>query len=147
MGAIADGFVAYAQPLLDETDGSYEQLNKAFMISQLCFNLSLLADDKRDTAVNAMQPTLHMDDKEFDEFRRTIVVPMIERHQQLFPLMHRRGSAAPSRSVTSPPVPVPVPARSRTAEPAETYFVTAPYAQCPCNSGKKYKFCCRSNGR
>jgi hypothetical protein len=27
MGALADGFVAYAQPLLDQTDGSEEQLN------------------------------------------------------------------------------------------------------------------------
>ncbi len=34
MGAIADGFVAYAQPLLDQTDGSEAQLNKAFAISQ-----------------------------------------------------------------------------------------------------------------
>jgi len=33
MGALADGFVDYAQPLLDQTDGSEEQLNKAFAIS------------------------------------------------------------------------------------------------------------------
>ena len=32
MGAIAEGFVAYAQPLLDQTDGSEEQMNKAFAI-------------------------------------------------------------------------------------------------------------------
>jgi hypothetical protein len=29
MGAIAEGLVAYAQPLLDQTDGSEGQLNKA----------------------------------------------------------------------------------------------------------------------
>ena len=45
MGAIAEGFVAYAQPLLDQTDGSEEQLNKAFAISQLCYNLALLPED------------------------------------------------------------------------------------------------------
>jgi hypothetical protein len=28
MGALAEAFVAYAQPLLDQTDGSEEQLNK-----------------------------------------------------------------------------------------------------------------------
>ncbi len=39
MGALAEAFVAYAQPLLDQTDGSEEQLNKAFAISQLCYNL------------------------------------------------------------------------------------------------------------
>ncbi|MCY2967008.1 MAG: SEC-C metal-binding domain-containing protein [Planctomycetota bacterium] len=25
----------------------------------------------------------------------------------------------------------------------EKYPGTAPYAPCPCNSGKKYKFCCK----
>jgi hypothetical protein len=24
---------------------------------------------------------------------------------------------------------------------------TEPYAPCPCNSGRKYKFCCRAKGR
>jgi hypothetical protein len=35
MGAIADGIVAYAQPLLDQTDGSSEQLNKAFALPKI----------------------------------------------------------------------------------------------------------------
>ena len=39
MGAIADAFVAYAQPLIDQTDGSEEQLSQAFAMSQLCYNL------------------------------------------------------------------------------------------------------------
>ena len=38
MGAIAEGIAAYAQPLLDQTDGSLEQLNNAMTISQLCWN-------------------------------------------------------------------------------------------------------------
>jgi hypothetical protein len=42
MGALAEALVAYAQPLIDQTDGSLEQLNKAFAISQLCYNLALL---------------------------------------------------------------------------------------------------------
>jgi hypothetical protein len=46
MGAIADAFVAYARPLLDQTDGSEEQLNRAFAISQLRYNLALLPDDR-----------------------------------------------------------------------------------------------------
>ena len=29
MGTMADAMVAYAQPMLDETDGSEEQINKA----------------------------------------------------------------------------------------------------------------------
>ena len=56
MGAIAEAFVAYAQPLLDQTDGSEEQLNKAFAISQLCYNLALLPDDERDTMLSEMRP-------------------------------------------------------------------------------------------
>jgi hypothetical protein len=45
MGAIADGFVAFAQPLIDQAD-SEEELKKAFAISQLCLNLALLSDDQ-----------------------------------------------------------------------------------------------------
>ena len=59
MGAIAEGLVAYAQPLLDPTDGSEEQLNKAFTISQLCFNLALLPEDSRDTTLSEMRPALN----------------------------------------------------------------------------------------
>jgi hypothetical protein len=61
MGAIAEGFLAYAQPLLDQTDGSEEGLNKAFAISQLCFNLALLPDDRRDaTLAKCGQPSRWM---------------------------------------------------------------------------------------
>jgi hypothetical protein len=35
MGAIAEALVAYAQPLMDQTDGSEEQLNKAFALTQV----------------------------------------------------------------------------------------------------------------
>ncbi len=63
MGAIADGFAAYAQPLLDETDGSLEQVKKAFAISQLCFNLAVLPEDNREAALRKMQPHLNMNDE------------------------------------------------------------------------------------
>ena len=102
MGAIAEGLVAYAQPLLDQTDGSEEQLNKAFTISQLCFNLALLPEDSRDTTLSEMRPALKMDDEEFDAFRRSIVAPMIRRHQEMFPLMHRRVATGASQSGPSP---------------------------------------------
>ena len=48
MGAIAEAIVAYARPLIDQTDGSVEQMENAFAISQLCFNLALLPDDARE---------------------------------------------------------------------------------------------------
>ena len=141
MGAIADGFVAYAQPLLDQTDGSVEQLNKAFAISQLCFNLALSPDDKRDTSLSEMRSSLKMDDEEFDEFRRSIVVPMIQRHEEMFSQMHRRGSTDPAPSAPSPR------ANTRKAAPGDGYPGTDRYAPCPCNSGEKYKFCCGARGR
>ena len=141
MGAMAEGFVAYAQPLLDQTDGSLEQLNKALAMSQLCYNLALLPEDKRDKSLSEMQPALQMDDEEFDEFRRSVVIPMIRRHHEMFPLMHRRASAASSQSILSPG------AQPGVTVPGEAYLGTDRYAPCPCNSGQKYKFCCGVRGR
>jgi uncharacterized protein YecA (UPF0149 family) len=136
MGALADGFVAYAQPLIDQTDGSRDQMEKAFAISQVCFNLALLPENDRDKAINEMQASFEMDVEEFAEFRRSIIVPMIRRHEEMFPLMHRRKSTSPSHD--DPVLP-------RLAEPVarrEAYPGTSRYSPCPCNSGKKYKFCC-----
>lgn len=141
MGAIAEAFVAYAQPLLDETDGSLEQMNKAFAMSQLCYNLAILPENERDASIREMQPSLQMDDEEFEEFQRAIVLPMIRRHEEMFPLMHRRGSAASWLSDLSPQPP-----RSGTV-PVESFAGTDRYAPCPCNSGEKYKFCCGKKRR
>ncbi len=141
MGALADAFVAYAQPLLDQTDGSEEQLNKAFAMSQLCYNLALLPNDRRDTMLYEVRQSLGMDDAEFAEFRRSVIVPMIRRHEEMFPGMHRLsfGDSAPSSS--SPR------AHTRKAAPGERYAGTDRYAPCPCGSGEKYKFCCGAKGR
>ncbi len=136
MGALAEGFAAYAQPLLDQTDGSYEQLNKAMVISQLCYNLSLLPEDKREASLNAMRPRLEMNDEEFAEFRRIVVMPMIERHHEMFPGMHRQEPPVRSPGGHSPRPEL------RTAAPTPTKTQIAPYGPCPCQSGKKYKFCC-----
>jgi hypothetical protein len=136
MGAIAEGFVAYAQPLIDQTDCSIEHMNKAFAISQFCFNLALLPEDRRDESLSEMRSTLQMDDEEFDEFRSSLVIPMIRRHEEMFPLMHRRPSAAPSQSASPPR------AQPKVAASAEAYPGTDRYSPCPCNSGEKYKFCC-----
>lgn len=136
MGAISEAIMTYAQPLLDETDGSIEQMNRALSLSHVCWNLALLPEEARDEALREMQSTLKMKPDELEAFRRTVVVPMIRRHEQMFPRMHGpartgapTGIAAP-RSCTPPPV-----AR-------EKYPGTGRNAQCPCNSGKKYKKCC-----
>jgi SEC-C motif len=141
MGAIADGFVAFAQPLIDQTDGSLEQLKKAFAISQVCFNLALIPDELRNKSLGELRSSLEMDEEEFDDFRRSIVDPMVLRHQEMFPRMHRRDSTDPWRSGPS------LQADPRKAAPSDKSPVTDRYAPCPCNSGEKYKFCCGSRRR
>ena len=69
-----------------------------------------------------------MDEEEFDSFRHFIVDPMIRRHEEMFPLMHRRVSYDPAHSGSSPRT------HPGTAAPAERYLVTDRYAPCPCNS-------------
>ena len=141
MGAIADAIVAYAQPLIDQTDGSIEQMNKALAISQLCYNLALAPKDSQDQTLSELRPELGMDDDEFDEFRRSIIDPMIQRHHEMFPRLHRDFRIDSFHEDLSPPPP------PRETAPAEKYAGTERYAPCPCNSGKKYKFCCGAEGR
>jgi hypothetical protein len=136
MGAIAEAFVAYAKPLLDQTDGSEPELNKAFALSQLCYNLALVPEEDRESALREMRAKLEINDAEFDAFRRTVVDPMIERHHQMFAGLHDRISAGPGQSASL------LPAQPRTTESREAYPGTDRYAPCPCNSGEKYKFCC-----
>lgn len=137
MGAIADGIVAYAKPLLDGTDGSIEQANKALKMAQLCFNLALVPKEKREESICDTQESLGLDDDEFADFRRDILDPMIRRHEEMFPLMHGKNVARVFRGnswLDSGP---------RKSSPApKKPLVTDRYAPCPCNSGKKYKFCC-----
>ncbi len=141
MGAIAEAFVEYARPLLDQTDGSQAELDKAFAITQLCYNLALLPDEERENVLSETRATAEMDDAEFDEFRRSIVDPMIERHHQMFPFLHERVSAAAWQSAPSQW------AQPGTTNPREAYPGTDRYAPCPCNSGEKYKFCCGKKRR
>lgn len=136
MGAIADAIAEYAQPLLDQTDGSLEQMNNAFSLAQLCWNLAVVPDEQRDEAVAKMQATLKMDGDQFDAFRRSVIEPMIRRHQDMFPRLHQRGSKDPSMVAPLSGVEPTVPAR------AEKYPGTGRNAPCPCNSGRKYKRCC-----
>jgi hypothetical protein len=136
MGSIAEAMVAYAQPLLDQTDGSTDQMNRAFALGQLCWNLALLPEEERDEILGKMRPTLKMDDDEFEAFRRSFIVPMVRRHQEMFPRMHQPGSMEPSRGAPAP--------QTRPTTPARTkkYPGTGRNALCPCNSGRKYKLCC-----
>ena len=126
MGVIADSMVAFAQPLLDETDGSLEQMQNALSIAQMCWNLALSSETEQENMLTEMRPAFKMDDIEFAGFRESVIAPMILRHREMFPNMPRQGS-----ETTEPPA------------PRETkYFGTGRNEPCPCNSGKKYKRCC-----
>jgi len=137
MGAIADAMSSFAQPLIDATDGSSEQIQRALTLSQLCWNLAITPEEKRDEFLANMQPTLKLDDGEFQEFKRTVVTPMIRRHQEMFPAMQRKGAAGPSHPVPSLTIPPSAPRR-----PVKKYAGTGRNEPCPCGSGKKYKVCC-----
>ena len=136
MGAIAEVMVAYAQPLLDDTDGSAVQMNSALALAQICWNLALVPEKEREDNLAEMRPFLKMDDDEFEEFRRSVVLPMIRRHHEMFPRMSRLGSTDHSSGASVPQT------RPTTTSRTEKYPGTGRNAPCPCNSGKKYKRCC-----
>jgi SEC-C motif len=141
MGAIAEGIFAYAQPLIDQTDGSLEQVKQAMSLSQYCWNLSLVSEDRRSRVLAGTQQSLQMDDDEFKQFRSSIVITMMERHKVMFPFMHGPESIFSSRSSPSlRPEPI-------GETPPRKKRDTDPYEPCPCNSGNKYKFCCRDRDR
>ena len=129
MGAIADAIVSYAQPLFDGTDGSESEMNRAMTVAQMCWNFALLPEDQRETAIDEMKPALKTTDAEFAEFRERLVLPMIERHHEMFPGLHARPKPM-SNTVGVVP------------SPSKKHPRTDRYAPCPCGSGRKYKFCC-----
>lgn len=137
MGSIADAMFRFAQPLIDATDGSPEQVQKALSLSQMCWNLAITPEAKRDEFLVNMQPVLRMDDEDFQEFKRAVATPMIRRHQEMFPAMQRPAVPAPSRRVPGHATPQPAARRS-----VKKYAGTGRNERCPCGSGKKYKICC-----
>jgi hypothetical protein len=127
MGAISDAVASYAQPLLDSTDGSPEQMSRVLTISQTCWNLALLPEEERNESLAEIKTILDLDDEEFEAFQHAVIDPMIRRHVEMFPRMHERA-----RKQTP----------SRKPAPTGKYPGTRRNAACPCNSGLKYKRCC-----
>jgi len=129
MGGIADTFVAYAQPLFEKTDGSVSTMNRAMTIAQMCWNLALLPENQRETAIDELKPTLEMTDEEFADFRQSLILPMIHRHHEMFPELHDHFKRTSS-------------VLGVTSSLTKKHPGTDRYAPCPCGSGHKYKFCC-----
>lgn len=107
------------------------------MLSQLCWNLAITPEEDRDNFLANVQPALKMDDSEFQEFKRTVVTPMIRRHQEMFPDMQRPRAMVPSHPVPSHAI-----ASSTPQRPVKKYNGTGRNEPCPCGSGRKYKVCC-----
>ena len=126
MGILADSMMEYAQPLMDDTDGSVEELNKAMSIAQICWNLAIMSKEEREESFSSMRSDMKMSDDEFLDFRDNVIAPMILRHQEMFPNMRKQAS--------------------RVSEPRrpheQKYPGTGRNDPCPCHSGKKYKKCC-----
>jgi uncharacterized protein YecA (UPF0149 family) len=129
VGAIAEAIVAYAQPLIDQTDGSVDAMNRAMTIAQACWNLALLPEDRRDGAIDELKPALEMTDAEFSEFRQYIILPMIQRQREMFPGMHARSTQVADTVTVA-------------YSAMEKYPGTGRNNACPCGSGRKYKRCC-----
>ncbi|MGM0531720.1 MAG: SEC-C metal-binding domain-containing protein [Bacteroidota bacterium] len=92
----------------------------------MCWNLALLPESKQEEMLAKMRSALNMDDAEFADFREEVIAPMILRHHKMFPNISRQylqtsASAAPNE---------------------KKYPGTGRNEPCPCNSGKKYKWCC-----
>lgn len=135
MGAIGDAIGAYAQALIDQTDGSKEQLNHALATSQLCWNLALIPDDKRDEAIANIQLETKLNNEHFIDFRDGVILPMIERHKEMFPQMHFSRENETYNSDINPITPI----KQSTITKAQNIGRNDP---CSCNSGRKYKQCC-----
>ena len=136
MRGMANAMAAYAQPLLDECDGKKEDIESAFMMAQICWNLAVAPDDDFPVLLIGFQKKLEMNDDVFAEFLSDIILPMIVRHHEMFPHMHGQSGM----DAFEPP--------SLRKQEGSSPVMTALYpgtplnAPCPCNSGKKYKSCC-----
>ncbi|WP_157605121.1 hypothetical protein [Schlesneria paludicola] len=96
MEGIAEELVDYIKPLIDQTDGSMEQVKQAAAMGQLCYNVALLSDDGLEKRLDKTRESLQMDEVEFEEFQRSVLVPMIQRHREMFPHLHRRLASGTS---------------------------------------------------
>jgi uncharacterized protein YecA (UPF0149 family) len=137
MGAIAEGLVAFAQPLLDQTDGSPKQVQKAMDLAVVIYNLGLLPKEERGTVFAKLQEAFNCSDEQFEQFRISTIEPMLARRD----IMSTRPAIDSFESESTSQV------TPRQLNSNKKYANTKPHDPCPCNSGKKYKFCCAEIGR
>ncbi|WP_182865699.1 SEC-C metal-binding domain-containing protein [Rhodopirellula sp. JC639] len=137
MGAIGDAITAYAQPLIDETDGSREQVQGALNLAMMCWNIGILPQEKQQSAIDALAEEFGLDDAEFEDFKESMLGPMLLRYKQMFG--QSKGSSPEGPPLWEPPL-HPNTQQQAIEKPGR-------YDPCHCNSGKKYKFCCERADR
>jgi hypothetical protein len=151
MGAMADAMLAYAQPLLDETDGSPEAMKKAFDLAMLCWVMALSPESQREEGIAELRKGMAIDDSEFADFRKTVIEPMICRYHEMFPASSQLdslpwGAVASRRGKSSRKQWIDLDFGEHSVEiiqpEPEKFPGTGRNAPCPCGSGKKYKCCC-----
>jgi hypothetical protein len=128
MGAIDDAVPDFAQSLLDATGGSVQGANRALSLSEALANVALLPKEERDDLIRKMQPIVESRGMDFEEFRTSLLDPVLQKYDEVW------AKLQPNVSSLGP---------STHGARVEKYPGTDPYAPCPCNSGRKYKFCCR----
>jgi hypothetical protein len=144
MGAIGGALLEYMRPLTDAMDGSPEELEKALALGQFCFNLGLMDEDSRSESFEQMQDSIGLSDEEFADFYANLILPMLIRHEEMFPRTDSTRTRLPDLMGAYQP-------DDHLSTDDEKTIYTAPvnrdrsndrYAPYACNSGKKYKFCC-----
>ena len=116
MSGFADAMSRFAQPLIDASDGSQEDLERALKLSQLCWNLALLPQESREGFLSKMQQALGMDDEEFQDLKNGVVLPMIQRHEEMFSALHHPSRMVSPQGASMRPRPPPGPESTRRKE-------------------------------
>ena len=77
----------FASPLLDATDGSAEQRQRALDMTMAFWNLAVIKDDReRERALDALTESFEAEEERL-QFK-SLAADMIERHRLMFPDMH-----------------------------------------------------------
>jgi hypothetical protein len=85
----AQQMMDFAQPLIDQSDGSTDALNKALSIAMIFWNLALTPEQEREQAL--VEIMAGMSAGESDDVRsafQAMAETMIERHREMFPELH-----------------------------------------------------------
>ena len=77
----------FARPLLDAAGDGHSDLNKALSLGMIFWNLAVCRDQAREQLLVEVTSSMKTDDDRA-EFR-LLAATMIERHEQMFPDMHR----------------------------------------------------------